>query len=76
MIDDTNPIAVVEYNGAGHYNNQFEKRDRIKQTATENAGILYYQILETELSNIDDYIERKIKPAVIASRDKAEIEEA
>ncbi|MCK8417630.1 DUF2726 domain-containing protein [Erwinia amylovora] len=38
------PFAVLEFQGAGHYQNHAEKRDLIKKTACEKAGITYWEI--------------------------------
>ncbi|HTG56500.1 MAG TPA: DUF2726 domain-containing protein [Niabella sp.] len=42
------PIAVIEVNGTGHYQNNALERDEIKRAACESAGIKYVAIRENE----------------------------
>ena len=44
-----NPIAVIEYNGKGHYSDTSNLRDSIKQTATQNAGLLFVAITPNDI---------------------------
>ena len=40
---DNEPFAVIEYQGAGHYQNNSRKRDLIKRISCEKAGIKYFK---------------------------------
>lgn len=42
------PVAVIEVNGTGHYQNNALERDEIKRAAVESAGIRYIAIRENE----------------------------
>src|SRR5690606_13749636 len=42
------PIAVIEVNSTGHYQNNALERDEIKRVACESAGIKYIAIRENE----------------------------
>ncbi|QHE59611.1 DUF2726 domain-containing protein (plasmid) [Serratia marcescens] len=48
---DNIPCAVVEYQGAGHWQNNAKKRDAIKKLACEKAGIKYFDIPATYTGN-------------------------
>ena len=51
-----NPLAVIEYQGSGHYQSNYEVRDKIKSNALSNAGIEYIQFKKTD----EDYIFNKL----------------
>lgn len=62
------PMALVEYQGAGHYGEtaperkQAAERDEIKRAASERAGILYHAIPEEALKGIDAYLRDAFLP--------------
>ena len=53
-ITDKNfyPVAVIEYQGSGHFQGNHEIRSTMKATAMNNAGIAYVQLYSTELEEI------------------------
>lgn len=53
VIADKNnmPVAVVEYQGSGHWQNNARKRDTIKKLACEKAGIKYFDLPATYTGN-------------------------
>lgn len=53
VIADKNnmPVAVVEYQGSGHWQNNARKRDAIKKLACEKAGIKYFDLPATCTGN-------------------------
>jgi len=52
------PVAVIEVNGTGHYQNNALERDEIKRIAVESAGIRYIAIRENE--NKKEKLEREL----------------
>ncbi|MPN33437.1 hypothetical protein SDC9_180924 [bioreactor metagenome] len=40
------PVAVIEYQGSGHYKGNAKVRDEIKKIACEKAGIKYLPVQE------------------------------
>lgn len=52
------PVAVIEVNGTGHYQNNALERDEIKRAAIESAGIKYIAIRENE--NIKEKLDREL----------------
>ncbi len=55
---DFMPVAVVEVNGAGHYQGDALIREEIKRAAIESAGIKYIAIRENE--NINEKLVREL----------------
>ncbi|MDX8377620.1 MAG: DUF2726 domain-containing protein [Mariprofundales bacterium] len=47
------PIAVIEYQGSGHYNANSTQRDEVKKTALECASIKYIAIHAEQSYDID-----------------------
>lgn len=45
---DLMPVAAIEVNGTGHYQNNALERDEIKRAAIESAGIKYIAVRENE----------------------------
>lgn len=45
------PVAVVEYQGSGHFNETYEERDAIKREAVESAGLFYIPLNVGEENN-------------------------
>lgn len=39
-----NPVLAVEYNGTGHFQKNWEERDKVKEIACKKAGILFFVI--------------------------------
>ncbi|EDE0699061.1 DUF2726 domain-containing protein [Salmonella enterica subsp. enterica serovar Enteritidis] len=58
---DNEPFAVIEYQGAGHYQNNARKRDLIKRISCEKAGIKYFEVpakyTGNELKPVIDFFE-------------------
>lgn len=52
------PVAVIEVNGSGHYQNNALERDEIKRAAVESAGIKYIALRENE--NKQEKLEREL----------------
>lgn len=60
------PIIVIEYQGDGHYSNNFLERDRRKRIACENAGIRLIEVssnfgkkyLEDVSEILDSYVKK------------------
>lgn len=56
-----NPIMAVEFNGSGHYGNDYQNRDEIKKIVTASAGIQYVAITpqneKEQLFFIEDYLQ-------------------
>lgn len=52
------PIAAIEVNGTGHYQDDALERDEIKRAAIESAGIKYIAIRENE--NAKEKLEREL----------------
>ncbi len=44
MSENREPLAVIEYQGQGHYQGTYQTRDAIKKEALEKAGIKYIEI--------------------------------
>ncbi|MDO4224718.1 MAG: DUF2726 domain-containing protein [Bergeyella zoohelcum] len=57
LIIDNNgyPCIVVEYQGSGHFNNDFLERDRRKRIACQNAGI---ELVEVSQHFDGNYLEK------------------
>ena len=47
------PIAVIEYHGGGHFQGDWELRDRIKEEACKKANIIYRSIYEAEINCLE-----------------------
>jgi len=56
------PIAVIEYQGLGHFQNNAIIRDTIKQKAVQKAHIHYEPIYAEEINSIDSVLEVRLKP--------------
>lgn len=56
------PIAVVEYQGGGHFQNDAKVRDEIKHKAVTKAGIHYETVYESELSSVKSLFSTRLKP--------------
>lgn len=41
-----NPVAVIEYQGSGHYKGNAKIRDEIKKVSCEKAGVMYLPVQE------------------------------
>lgn len=54
------PIMVVEYSGSGHYGNNYDLRDKIKEEACKSAGIDFVTITYRE--NLYEAVTNKILP--------------
>lgn len=54
------PVAIIEVNGAGHYQNNALERDEIKRAAAESAGIKYIAVRENE--NKEEKLKRELLP--------------
>ncbi len=52
-----NPVAVIEYQGSGHRQGNYEIRDATKRQALNRAGVDYIQLSETS----DSYIMQTLK---------------
>lgn len=51
------PVAAVEYQGSGHFNETSEERDEVKRTAIESADLFYISVnvgSENEVGRILD----------------------
>lgn len=50
VIFDKNymPIVAIEYNGIGHYKNNWRERDQVKEIACVKSGILFFQIKHSD----------------------------
>ena len=46
------PVAVVEYQGSGHFQNNHEIRTQIKKNALEKAGILFIELFDLSEEHI------------------------
>ncbi|MFA0340726.1 DUF2726 domain-containing protein [Vibrio sp. 10N.222.54.C3] len=57
-----NPIAVIEFQGEGHFQGDAKLRDDIKYKAATKAGIYYEPIYDSELSRLDVVLETRLKP--------------
>jgi hypothetical protein len=55
------PLAAIEYQGAGHYQGDAETRDWIKREALRRAGVAYVEVFERDS---DAAIRRKILGAL------------
>ena len=58
------PIAVVEYQGGGHFQNDAKVRDEIKHKAVTKAGIHYEAIYESELNSVKNLLNSRLKPVL------------
>jgi len=58
-ITDRNfmPVAVVEYQGSGHFNETYQERDAIKRQAVESAGLFYIPLHVGEEENVVNILE-------------------
>lgn len=60
---DFMPIVVIEYNGTGHFKDNYKLRDEIKKIACKKAGITFLSI--TYKDNFDDFIANEVLQKLI-----------
>lgn len=65
---DFMPVAVVEVNGAGHYQGDALIREETKRAAIESAGIKYIAIRENE--NAIEKLNRELKIVLSSSQEQ------
>lgn len=70
------PVAVIEVNGTGHYQNNALERDEIKRAAVESAGIKYIAIRENEdkMEKINRELTPVLRPLAIPEIQQLETE--
>ncbi|WP_444944225.1 DUF2726 domain-containing protein [Microbulbifer sp. ZKSA006] len=51
------PLAVIEYQGAGHFQGNYQKRDLTKRNALKRARVAFVQISETSEEHIKQTLE-------------------
>lgn len=56
------PVAVVEFQGEGHYQGDAKLRDDIKYKAATKAGIYYEPIYDCELTRLETVLDARLKP--------------
>lgn len=61
-----NPALVVEYNGTGHFQNNWKERDQVKEIACEKAGLPFFVITYNEDKSI---LVSKIRSLLYGDRD-------
>jgi hypothetical protein len=73
LIIDTEhmPIAAIEANGTGHYQNNALERDEIKRAAIESAGIKYIALRKNE--NPREKLERELMHILTSNNKQKEI---
>lgn len=65
IIDNySNPIAVIEYNGSGHYQNHSSIRDDIKRIACNSADLKFIEISFHDKSDFNKAVREKILPLI------------
>lgn len=60
----SNPIAVVEYNGEGHYQSHSSIRDDIKRMACNSANVKFIEISFHDKNNFNKAVEEKVLPLI------------
>ena len=65
-----NPVAVIEFQGEGHFQGDAKLRDDIKYKATTKAGIYYEPIYDCELPRLNDILEARLKPILHIANQK------
>lgn len=56
-----NPVAAIEYQGSGHYQNDAAARDAVKREALRRAGVPFIEVAEQD---DEDEIRHKIRAAL------------
>jgi hypothetical protein len=59
------PLAVIEYQGTGHYEGNANERDAVKRIALSRAGVLYIEVprmLSRREDELDNFLRRQLDP--------------
>jgi len=60
------PVAVIEYQGSGHYQGNASERDAVKRTVLPRAGIRYIEVaapLSRRRSQLDAFLNEELRAA-------------
>lgn len=63
LLDENHhPLAVIEYQGEGHYQGEWRHGDQIKRYAIESAGLLFCEITYNDRKNFTRALQRELAP--------------
>lgn len=60
------PVAVIEYQGSGHYQGNAQERDAVKRTVLPRAGIRYIEVaapLSKRRLHLDAFLNEELRAA-------------
>jgi very-short-patch-repair endonuclease len=56
------PVALVEFDGKGHYTDDPSLRDATKGSAAQSAGIHLFRVFNDDMNHIEEHIKQSILP--------------